>query len=349
MLPTFAHHPISMARAAFAKGCRLASVASIVGVGLLAPVRAGAAGIAPGTPPTVTTTVRSFPSAGGTFVVRVAKLSPGDLCTFSDVEGLASYAATRHCGPRSLVHSGRVLPNATTLRRRWTVRVTVKAGPMTYRYAWVVSIAGRKTPLPGSKTGNWAGYALRMSPGAVSEVGATWVVPRLHCRVTPSGQEGVWLGVDGTGHTFDLFQAGIASSCADGMQADTAFYENLPAPAQDLFTVSPGDTIAASVFEVSPGTWEYTISDKTTGASSSATVSYAGPQASADWIVEEPYADGLVPLPLADFGAIEFSGLSVDTAPPALAPSSGIALVRSWSVLARCTPPANDAFDVEYQ
>lgn len=195
------------------------------------------------------------------------------------------------------------------------------------------------------------------SAGSVSEVGASFTVPTLNCAATPQGQDAEWVGVDGTSGD-SLFQAGVASSCASGIQQSTAWYEDIqgnpPDPAQELFTVSPGDLITAQVQEISPGSWQYAVSDVTSGQSSSASMPFDGPAAAADWIEEDPATEtsggSIHLLPYADFGGVSFTNLSLNGQAPSLdLGADGISLVQSGQLLALPSPPSGDGFGVTYQ
>lgn len=91
-----------------------------------------------------------------------------------------------------------------------------------------------------------------------------------------------------------------------------AFYELLPAPPQYIqsMTISPGDSISASITETSTNLWLIVINDLTTGESFSRSVSYGSSYSSAEWIEEAPsYSNGSL-VPLDYFGTVSFSGCS---------------------------------------
>ncbi|MGC8627749.1 MAG: putative Ig domain-containing protein [Acidimicrobiales bacterium] len=151
-------------------------------------------------------------------------------------------------------------------------------------------------------TTNWSGYAV--TGGPYTEVQGTFTVP----VVTPSGcdsEVSVWAGIDGFGSTdSDLIQAGVGegslvaqpgSSACTGDQT-WAWWEILPAlpvvitnwgdgaPA----TVTPGDQVTVTIWEVSNQTWAIRVTDDSTGGSFETEQSYNGPGASAEWVVEDP-------------------------------------------------------------
>ena len=71
----------------------------------------------------------------------------------------------------------------------------------------------------------------------------------------------------------------------------------------------PGDLIQASIQLSNAATseWNLTISDVTSGQSSSRLVTYASSQLSAEWIVERPQVNRVLS-PLANFGNVTFTG-----------------------------------------
>lgn len=312
--------------------------------------------------PSVSTTAETFPASGGTFVVKIADLGVASTCVFAAGNGVTNYSGSHACGPRLFAHAGRVLPNTTVVTRRWTVRVTVIRGTATHRYAWVISVAGSppQAPTPtvplADQSSNWSGYVLATTPGSVNEVGATWQVPSLACAKTPNGQDAEWVGVDGaSGQANDgLFQAGIASSCQGTQQSSFAWYEELPAAAQPIFVVFAGDTITAQVSQLSPGTWQYELTDVTTGQSASQAFAYSGPGASAEWIEEDPATSGqfgaLQLAPYADYGSVRFTGVTANGMAPALdLAGDGVELVQGGVVLSVPSAPIGDGFTVSYQ
>ncbi len=330
--------------------------------------------------PVATITHVSFPAGGGVFVVRLTALPRGGLCSFSAGRGVTHYDASFACGGRLFAHAGRVLPNRAPVTRRWTVRASVNAGAVTRRFAWVISVADRALAPPSAPAGppgsappptcaplggngpstsaNWAGYVLALPGGCATSAGATWQVPTLDCPPPGSAPVGDadWVGVDGTTSATFLFQTGVASQCINGVQVSHTWFEDIqsdpPAPEVSLFPVSAGDTVTASVAQVSPGQWRSTITDTSTGESASQVLGYGGPGASAEWIEEDPSqmnAAGSVSLvPLADFGTVSFTGLSLNGSPPVLSAADAVSIARSGTVLASPGPPSADGFSVTY-
>jgi hypothetical protein len=164
------------------------------------------------------------------------------------------------------------------------------------------------TPTPGAMSRNWAGYAA--TGGMYSAVSGTWSIPAF----SPSSSGGLnatWVGIGGINST-DLIQAGTQEQTSGtGQTLYSAWLEILPQPSQPVaLVVRAGDSISVSLNEQSPGTWQVSLTNNTTGQSQQVTGQYDSSYSSAEWIEEAPSAGRGGPLPLDDFGTIAFSGAS---------------------------------------
>jgi Peptidase A4 family len=158
---------------------------------------------------------------------------------------------------------------------------------------------------------NWAGYVAGGTQ--FSSVSGSWVQPTAKCG---SGQtySAFWVGLGGSGsQSSALEQTGTQADCAaDGSTDYYAWYELVPAaPVKLDLAIKPGDHISAKV-SVNASDVTVSLSDQTTGQSMTKTLQMDNPDASsAEWIAEAPSAcDGsgsCQPLPLADFGAVQFT------------------------------------------
>ncbi|MGA8716734.1 MAG: G1 family glutamic endopeptidase [Solirubrobacteraceae bacterium] len=174
---------------------------------------------------------------------------------------------------------------------------------------------------------NWAGYVAGSSDGSTqfSNVSGSWVQPTSTCS---SGQDDAafWVGIGGDdgqsssdgssslgdGSSTSLEQIGTEGNCTGNGTQYYAWYELVPsAPVQLNLTIHPGDHISASV-GVSGSSTSFSLKDETTGQSFSQTVQSPNPDtSSAEWVAEAPsQCDGsgnCTPLPLSDFGTVDFS------------------------------------------
>jgi hypothetical protein len=162
------------------------------------------------------------------------------------------------------------------------------------------------TSSSGDTTMNWAGYMA--TGGTYTSISGSWVVPEVTAGTDPIAADATWIGIGGS-KSSDLIQVGTENTVEDGQVVGNTFYEQLPSSAQSIPTVSvnAGDTVTASIKEVSPGQWTVTIEDVTNGESYSNTVTYASSESSAEWIEEAPSdGDGAI-MPLDEFGSVAFT------------------------------------------
>jgi hypothetical protein len=167
---------------------------------------------------------------------------------------------------------------------------------------------------------NWAGYVAGDSSGSTqfSSVSGSWVQPTAKCG---SGQtySAFWVGIGGSGSgSGALEQTGTQADCnADGSTEYYAWYELVPAaPVRLDLAIKPGDKITGKV-DVDGTNVTVSLSDETTGQSSTKTLQMDNPSpdtSSAEWIAEAPSAcdgsGGCQPLPLSDFGTVQFTNAS---------------------------------------
>ena len=172
---------------------------------------------------------------------------------------------------------------------------------------------------------NWSG--LVDTGSQFTGVSAQWVVP----QVPPSSMSeysSTWTGIDGW-TTNSLIQTGTGQDSSSSGTSYFAWYEILPAPEVILGVVAPGDQIQASVVEDVPGTWTITIDDATSNQGFSSAFSYDGPGTSAEWIEETPTNSSGNILPLADFGTVEMSNLTIGGTGLSSASSNSVSMVNT--------------------
>jgi len=189
---------------------------------------------------------------------------------------------------------------------------------------------------------NWSGYVDTGSQ--FSAASAQWIVP----VVQPSSStlySSTWVGVDGATDT-SLIQTGTTQESGGGSAAYFAWYEILPSAATEIFSVSPGDQMEASVQEVSAGTWTIAITDSTSGQSFSNQFAYSAPQSSAEWIEEAPTVNN-EQSDLAYFGSAQFTDVSDTASAPGSVTSAPVDMVDSnLDVIASPGALSNNSFTV---
>jgi hypothetical protein len=165
----------------------------------------------------------------------------------------------------------------------------------------------------GSK--NWSGYAITASPGAVTDVKGSWIVPAV-ATTKSATYSAFWVGIDGYG-SGTVEQIGTSSDTdSRGRPVYYAWYEMYPAyPVTIQHTVSVGDKMTGEVSYAS-GVFTLTLIDAGTngvyGDSTdwTETITQAGTSSmqrlSAEWVAEAPSSMSKV-LPLANFGTVTFT------------------------------------------
>ncbi len=162
-----------------------------------------------------------------------------------------------------------------------------------------------RVPDDNDTSHNWSGYAA--TGGLYTAVSGTWTVPEF----SPDGSFGVdatWVGIGGV-RSRDLIQAGTGQTMSgSGHTQYEAWVEMLPrASRQVALSVHPGDSVTVSITEQSPNNWLIHFTNNTTGQTYEETQQYASSHSSAEWVEEAPSAGRAGILPLANFGAIQFS------------------------------------------
>lgn len=154
-----------------------------------------------------------------------------------------------------------------------------------------------------SSSGNWTGKAVANS-GALGVAGAFTA----ESYSGPSDNTfGSWVGLGGNpysnGGGTELLQAGYGKNEAKGDL--WAFVETNPnSNATYLFPVNPGDIVGSVISRVSPGAWEVTVEDETTGNYWSNEYSMSVDRSSADWITETS------PGEVGTWNPVQFTGCS---------------------------------------
>lgn len=148
-----------------------------------------------------------------------------------------------------------------------------------------------------------------VNSGSLSSVSAAWTAPTPTGNGSTLSADATWIGIGGIS-TNDLIQVGTEDTVsASGTVSTSAFYEMLPDAAQTVpgVTVNPGDSISASLNEISAGQWTISINDLTDNESYTTTVSYSSSNSSAEWIEEDPsFTSGRL-VPFDDYGTVNFS------------------------------------------
>jgi hypothetical protein len=168
-------------------------------------------------------------------------------------------------------------------------------------------------------TQNWAGYVT--AGRHYRYVAATFTVPRINCAATPGTNSNPtlmadWVGLDGLGSSATVEQDGITAGCGNSHSAAYyAWYEMYPkAPVYPAMSVSPGNTIQASVYYSGGEDYQLVLRDLSNNEGFTrwercGTGSCAN--SSAEVITESPGKSSGGFFRLADFGTTSFRDISI--------------------------------------
>jgi hypothetical protein len=114
-------------------------------------------------------------------------------------------------------------------------------------------------------------------------------------------------------------------------------------------TVKAGDSMNATISATGGTTWAITLADKTQGWTFTNQVTYTGPGASAEWILEAPTVGGRV-ASLARYQTTPFDPGTVNGGSPQLVQIDGGVMTQGRSTVSTPSGPDNDSdgFAVAY-
>ena len=192
----------------------------------------------------------------------------------------------------------------------WTLMVGAVAAPTASGVA-SIAVHPKESARPGDgstsaigwASSNWSGYAATRS--TYTAITGNWKVP----AVQPSGNatySAAWAGIDGFNNN-SLIQTGTEQDYYNGAAHYTAWWttsaqgfveQAIPHP------VFAGDAITATITKTNPSTssWTLTLADTTQNWTFAKTLTYTGPGASAEWIMEAPTVGGRI-APLANYAS----------------------------------------------
>jgi len=159
---------------------------------------------------------------------------------------------------------------------------------------------------------NWSGYAVTGSDGAFNSVSSSWTEPAASCS-RGTQYAAFWVGLDGY-NSDSVEQTGTDSDCSGSTPDYYGWYEMYPAdPVYFNNPVEPGDSMSASVtFDGGSSTYTLTLTDNTEGWTQQEQEQESGlANSSAEVITEAPSSES-GPLPLADFGTVNYGDSTVN-------------------------------------
>jgi hypothetical protein len=186
-----------------------------------------------------------------------------------------------------------------------------------------VLVRGGARPAQGTSSSfNSAGYVVSRTRTRFRFVQATFFVPYLNCRLSPSTSSLDWVGLDGfVGRPDSVEQDGIQADCNKAGQASyRAWYAMYPRPQRlSKITIRAGDSITANVYaDTADSTFLLSVTDNSTGGHFRVRLRCPRgarcPRTSAEVISSAPDSGSgshLVIRPLADYGAVSFGSVAV--------------------------------------
>lgn len=169
---------------------------------------------------------------------------------------------------------------------------------------------GSQQVTSGYYSSNWSGYMA--TNGSFTAISGSWHATAPTGNGSTTSADSTWIGIGGV-TSGDLIQTGTENIVsASGQVSTAAFYELLPNYAITItsLTVSPGDSMSASIASAGGSAWNISITDNTDGQSFAITVSYASSLSSAEWIEEDPSYSARQQIPFDNFQAAYFTGAS---------------------------------------
>ena len=312
----------------------------------------------------------SVPWTGGSVVLSFSS-SNATSCSLSSTPAFGTAS-----NPLSVACKGTYTANVppSTSQQSWTFTFTAKNAS-----GHSASTSQTLTELGVQISPNWSGYVVPSSSALLTDVSGQWTVPTLNCAVTPNASGSIWVGIGGVerptgGSSGTLLQTGVNIECVNGSPQYAGWFEEYPSIpnfSKDFagFPVSAGDSIEASVFQTSTGSWTTRLDDLTTGSSgwmvtgedwgvgsdsgstfsdqgSTAGLSYSGGY-TAEWIVEAPTVQGSV-ASLVDYGSVSFGNLRTSLPSWSLTADESMAMGQNGTVVSTPSLPVNGGFSVSY-
>jgi Peptidase A4 family len=240
-------------------------------------------------------------------------------------------------GGLALVGGATVVPQAST-----ALQVTLHPNHLTAKPGG----GGSSASTVGWASSNWSGYAVTTtSSSPFTGVTANWTVPsaRSSKKATYSA---AWAGIDGFNNS-SLIQTGTEQDYYNGSAHYAAWWTTSAqgfAEQPIAKPVSANDPMTATIGG-SGTSWTMTLADKSASHPWSFTegpITYTGPGASAEWIMEAPTVGGRI-APLANYSTLAFDGGTVNGAAPGLTANEGGEMVQGRQVVSTPSGPDKDA------
>jgi hypothetical protein len=204
------------------------------------------------------------------------------------------------------------------------------------------------TTWPGWASSNWSGYA---ETGTFHSISANWTVPVVNG--TRNSYSAAWVGIDGfknnsliqTGTEQDYYSGATHygawwTTSANGFLEQTITSGASGCSGPNCGVVNAGDQMTASI-SGSGTSWTLILANSSRGWSFTMPVTYNGPGASAEWIMEAPTVGGRV-APISNYSIFPFDSGKVNNGSPNLLPANGGELIQGGVVTSIPSAPDSD-------
>ncbi|MGW7824442.1 G1 family glutamic endopeptidase [Streptomyces puniciscabiei] len=189
-----------------------------------------------------------------------------------------------------------------------------------------------------STSGNWAGYAATGT--TFTSVSTSWTQPAAHCA-NDDTYVAFWAGLDGDGSN-TVEQTGTEVDCTNGTPQYSAWYEMYPDyPVYFKDHLAAGDHLTASVTANGKGSFTLQLTDTTQGWSHTKRARLRTAQRVSAEIIAEAPSDTNGPLPLANFGTVQFTGATINGKPAETYNPDKIHMVDGTTTKATTSPLTN--------
>jgi len=225
----------------------------------------------------------------------------------------ASYS--EHAENRSSHHSSSHNPSRDDYTHIECEIIPIPSSESTNSHPHIPAPRTKRVPAGQTSSNNWSGYAAATnlnSPAthSVSAVSGSWIVPTIKASSTHT-YSSMWVGIDGY-NSPTVEQIGTEHDYNNGAQHHYAWFEMYPSGSFLIsgFPLRPGDVISASVVYTGGTNFVMTIINDTQKVTftvpSQYTQSSVAQRTSAEWIMEAPFLNQI--LPLSNFGTAYFIG-----------------------------------------
>ncbi len=164
---------------------------------------------------------------------------------------------------------------------------------------------GKAIPKNQAVSTNWSGYVAannlnNPAQNSVTSVSGSWIVPSVKSS-NNNTYCAIWIGIDGYASS-TVEQLGTAHDCINGQVQHYAWIEMYPGGSYGIngFPVNPGDVISSSIVYSGNNVFTMQLNNDTQKVfftvPTSYTTSASALRNSAEWIVEAPYLNGILPL-----------------------------------------------------